>query len=354
MRAASRTPASDTFRQLSLTEPTSGFGEVFQYSNLMVAAGGYIAAAALHPGLEVGAAYDRAMRERLFKPLGMDDTTFDIPTAMRGNHAEPHGDDLDGRTRRASMAINNKIGPARPAGAVWTSPHDFSRYVLMELARGRNVQGERIVSEDNLLQRYAPQVLVGEDVQYGMGLFIDRHEGITVVHHGGDLLGYHSDMIWLPEFGVGATILTNSDSGVLLRGPFLRKLLELVFDGKPEADERLRLAALNRRAEAEKQRARLTLPVPRAVRDSLAPHYRSAELGGIRVQRQGGRVRFQFDDWSSDVALRKNEDGTESLVTVDPGVGGIEFVRTQDAGLRGLVLRDAQHEYRYTAVTPRR
>jgi CubicO group peptidase (beta-lactamase class C family) len=31
--------------------------------------------------------------------------------------------------------------------------------------------------------------------------------GIPVVHHGGDLAGYHSDMIWLPDHGVGAVIL---------------------------------------------------------------------------------------------------------------------------------------------------
>ena len=38
------TPASETFRQLAATEPTSGFGEVFQYNNLMASAAGYIAA----------------------------------------------------------------------------------------------------------------------------------------------------------------------------------------------------------------------------------------------------------------------------------------------------------------------
>jgi hypothetical protein len=36
------TPASTTFSQLASTEPASGFGETFQYNNLMAAAAGYI------------------------------------------------------------------------------------------------------------------------------------------------------------------------------------------------------------------------------------------------------------------------------------------------------------------------
>jgi hypothetical protein len=49
------------------------------------------------------------------------------------------------------------------------------------------------------------------------------------------------------------------------------------------------------------------------------------------------------------MALRKNEDGTQSYVTIDPGVGGIEFVRDDKAAKPTLILRDAQHEYRFEA-----
>ena len=237
--ASGKAAAATSFDQLSGMKPTSKFGEVFQYSNLMVAAGGYIAANALKPGREVGAAYDAAMQELLFGPLGMTSTTFDYARAIKGNHAMPHGDALDGCTRRASMDLNHTIIPGRPTGAVWTTPRDFSRWVLMELGKGRTPEGQQLNSEANWGARYTPQVMVGEDVTYGMGLMVDEQYGITVASHGGDMLGFHSNMIWLPEYGMGVTILTNSDAGVLLRGPLQRKLLEVVFDGKPEADERL-------------------------------------------------------------------------------------------------------------------
>ena len=348
--ADGKAPAKTTFDQLSGMKPTSKFGEVFQYSNLMVAAGGYIAANALKPGKEVGAAYDEAMQELLFAALGMKNTTFDYARVMKGNHAMPHGDALDGSTRRASMDLNYTIIPGRPAGAVWTTPRDFSRWVLMELGKGKTPEGKPLISEANWSARYAPQVMVSEDITYGMGLFVDKQYGITVASHGGDMLGFHSNMIWLPEHGIGVTILTNSDAGVLLRGPLQRKLLEVVFDGKPEADERLKISITNRLSQAAKTRELLTLPLPADAIKPLAAAYTSPELGKIKVSQHGRQVRFRFDHWSSEVALRRNEDGTQSYITIDPGIGGIELVRDDKAAKPTLILRDAQHEYRFVAA----
>jgi CubicO group peptidase (beta-lactamase class C family) len=347
--ASGKAPARTTFDQLGAMKPTSKFGEVFQYSNLMVGAGGYIAAAALRPGEELGAAYDKAMRELLFEPLGMKTTTFDFAQALRGDHAMPHSEAFDGSTRRASMDLNYTIVPARPAGAVWTSPREFSRWVLMELNRGKTPEGRPLISEANWAARYAPQVMVGEDLSYGMGLMVSQQYGITVVSHGGDMIGFHSNMIWLPEYGIGATILTNADAGVLLRGPLQRKLLELLFDGRPEADELLRVAIANHKAEMAKDRQELTLPVPAEAAQALVARYQSPELGSLEVSRQAGKLHFQFANWGSEVALHRNEDGTQSFVTIDPGIAGIELVRDDKATAPTLVLRDAQHEYRFVA-----
>src|SRR5262249_57851251 len=166
-------------------------------------------------------------------------TTFDFAKAMKANHASPHGFDVDGKTAVGKMDLNYAVVPVRPAGAWCTSPHDLARYVRLELARGKLPDGGQLVSAENLEARRRPQVLLGEDQSYGMGLMEDRTWGVDVVHHGGDLAGYHSDMMFLPEHGIGAVILTNSDPGVRLRRPLLRRLLEVVFDGRPEAAEDL-------------------------------------------------------------------------------------------------------------------
>ncbi len=338
------TPKSN-MELLGTMQPTSTFGQLFQYSNLMASAAGFIGGTLVYPKMELGAAYDKAMQRMVFDPLGMTRTTFDFKRAMATNHASPHADDLDGVPRVARMDLNYAVIPARPAGGVWTSSHDLSRYVMMELAKGKTADGKQLVSEENLLARRAPQVAVSEDVTYGMGLIVDTQWGIPVVHHGGDLAGYHSDMIWLPDQNVGAVILTNADAGPALRGPLLRRLLEVIFDGKPEAQATIDAAAVQIKASRAKERERLVIPADSAAGDKLSAHYSNASLGNIDVKHRGKDLVFDFGEWASRVASRKNDDGTISFITIDPTVIGFEFVVSERDGKPVLVTRDAQHEY---------
>ena len=339
------TPAS-SMALLGTMQPTSKFGEVFQYSNLMAAAAGYVGASLVAPRDELGKAYDDAMRDKVFRPLGMTNTTFDFKRALAADHASPHGEDVDGKTMISAMDLNYSFVPVRPAGGVWTSSRDLGRYVQMELADGKLPDGRTLVSKANLLARRAPQIPVGEDVSYGMGLFVDTHWGVTVVSHGGDLAGYHSNMIWLPDHGVGATILTNSDSGVLLRGPFLRKLLELLFDAADESDGMLKAAAEQREVTRKVERVRLVVPADPTETGKLAARYASTALGSLVVsKRSDGAVLFDFGEWQSEVASRRNDDGSISFITISPSLDGFEFVVAAAAGRRTLVMRDSQHEY---------
>ena len=345
------TPAS-SLSLLGTMQPTSRFGEVFQYSNLMAAAAGYLGGSRVAPGKELGAAYDEAMKAKVFAPLGMATTTFDFAQALRGDVAQPHGEDVDGKVVPARMDLNYSVVPVRPAGGVWTSARELAKYIEMELAKGLLPDGRRLVSEKNLLARYEPQVLVGEDITYGMALTVDRRWGVPVVHHGGDLAGYHSDMIWLPQHGVGAVILTNGDSGVGIRGPLLRRLLEVLFDGKPEAEQQLKVGAEQRLAAIAKDRERLVVPADPALAAKLAPRYASKELGSVTVSQVGGTTFFDIGEWKSAVASRKNDDGTISFITIDPTLAGFEFVVADQEGQRRFVMRDAQHEYLFTEEAP--
>ena len=82
---------------------------------------------------------------------------------------------------------------------------------------------------------------VSDNIWYGMGLMDDRRWGVSVIHHGGDLIGFHSDMIQFSSAQVGAVILTNADLGGDLRDSFSRRLVEVLYDGKPEAADDLLL-----------------------------------------------------------------------------------------------------------------
>jgi CubicO group peptidase (beta-lactamase class C family) len=343
------TPAS-SLALLATVKPTSKFGEVFQYSNLMASAAGYIAGHLEYPKLELGAAYDKAMQEEIFTPLGMRSTTFSMRRALQGNHASPHGEDVDGNIRVGSNAINYAIGPHRPAGGVWTSPHDFIRYVQLEVNRGRLPDGTVLVSEENLLARRIPQVRLGENATYGMGMVVDSTYGVPVVHHGGDLAGFHSDFLVLPEQGLGAVLLTNSDPGALMRHAFMRRLLEVIFDGKPEAADDVASLARVHKAELAKERERLVVPADGTAVHQLAARYKSPQLGGLVVRRRGSATVFDFGEWQSAMATRKNDDGSLSFFTIDPNKSGFEFVVAERSGKRALVIRDGQHEYAFVEV----
>jgi CubicO group peptidase (beta-lactamase class C family) len=340
------TPAS-SLASLGTMQPTSGFGEVFQYSNLMAAAAGYIAASVARPKQELGAAYDEVMRSKVFEPLGMTRTTFDFAAALSGNFASPHGSDVDGKTTPARMDMNYSVVPVRPAGGMWTSARDLSKYIQMELAVGWLPDGKQLVSKESLLERHKGHVQTGEDTTYGMGLVVSMQYGVKVVSHGGSLFGYKSDMIFLPDHGVGAVILTNSDTGAYLPGLFRRRLLEVLFDGKPEAIEHVKAQNAQRIATIAENRQRLMVPADPGEVHKLASGYSSPALGAFRVRMEDGVTIFDFGKWHSAVASRKNDDGTTSFISVDPTVNGFNFVVGERDGKRALIIRDAQHEYTF-------
>jgi CubicO group peptidase (beta-lactamase class C family) len=343
---ANATPES-ALATLGTMQPTSRFGEMFQYSNPMAAAAGYVAGHVLFPSMELGAAYDRAMAAEVFGPLGMTSTTFDFARALEGNHAASHSLDIDGRPALAAMGVNYSILPVRPAGGAWSSVTDMMKYVQMELAKGLLPGGTRYASEAVLKARQEPKVWIGRDDWYGMGLQVDLTYGTQVVHHGGSMIGYKSDMMWLPEHGVAAVVLTNGDPGFTIAGNFRRKLLEVLFDGKPEADNDLAAAAKAMKERIVAERKLLTVPPDAAEVAKLGSRYASAALGEIAVTK-AERAVFDFGEFKSEVASRKNPDGSVSFLTTIPGFDGLEFVVGSGSDKRTLVFRDAQHEYTFT------
>ncbi|WP_208113611.1 serine hydrolase domain-containing protein [Tahibacter aquaticus] len=339
--------AASMMQLLSTAQPTSEFGDIYQYSNLMAAAAGFFGGHVLYPRRELGAAYDAAMQQLVFGPLGMSATTADFRRALAGNHAAGHAPDIQGNVRIAGQGLNRAAISTRPSGNHWSNVRDLLRYVRMELANGLLPDGRRYIGEDVLLARREPQVTEGRDEYYGMGLKIDRQWGVPVIHHGGTAIGYRSDMIWLPDHGVGAVILINSDSGSLLRSLFRRRLLEVLFDGQPVALQELLSQAGKTQSAVAGQREQLSIPADAAAAGRLAPSYRSAELGRLDVRRKNGVTRFDFGGWSSEVATRPSKDGRLTFVTIAPGEDGFEFDVAERDGKRRLVVRDAQHEYEF-------
>jgi hypothetical protein len=127
-------------------------------------------------------------------------------------------------------------------------------------------------------------------------------------------------------------------------------LLEVVYDGKPEAAASVDASVTNYRTVIAKERARLTFPATEEEVTKLAAHYVNAQLGNVNVSRSGEHTVFAWDGGASRMATRKNDDGTISFINADPPLSGFEFVKSEKDGQRTLIVRDAQHEYVFVEV----
>jgi hypothetical protein len=217
----------------------------------------------------------------------------------------------------------------------------------MELTEGKLADGKTYIAKEPLLARRAKQVAIGKTGAYGMGLFVDTESDVTVVHHGGDVFGFHSDMMWLPEHGIGAVVLTNGDQGDAIRSLFRRRLLEVLFDGKPEAAANIAQRKKSFDQDIELAKKQLVIPADPAEVAKLAKLYTSGSLGSITVSKQGTTLVFDFGEFKSDMATKKNPDGTVSFITISPSLSGLAFLPGADG--KTLVMRDEQHEYVFTA-----
>jgi CubicO group peptidase (beta-lactamase class C family) len=333
---------------LATMRPTTAFGELYQYSNPLASAAGYIGARRIKPEGELGQAYDDVMRDKVFRPLGMNRTTFSFDEALRTDHASPHSWDRSLSNVPIDMALNHSMIPVRPAGGAWSSARDYARFVRLELARGRLPDGSTFVTERNLLARRVPQVRVAEEAWYGMGLSLEDLKGLRVISHGGSMFGYKSNFFVVPDAGIGGVVLTNADSGWSVTRAVMRRTLELIYDGKPEAEEDLLSAVRSARASMMGVQRDWKVPPDASRVKRLAGSYRNPALGELVVRAGQDEVVFQFGGWKSGMGTRVNRDGTTTFVTIDPGVRGFEFHAPAGAGaFTRLTLRDAQHTYEY-------
>ncbi|GAB2680551.1 serine hydrolase domain-containing protein [Aliiglaciecola aliphaticivorans] len=349
-------PTLMAVEDLANVEPTSEFGELYQYNNQMPAVAGYIAGHILYPDMEIGAAYDKAMQEFIFDPLQMKSTTLSFSTAIAGNIAKPHALGLDYELKEVlqtpEQGFNLTVIPYRPSGGAFSSSSDMLKYLANELTLGVTPEGERLFAEKPLLERRQPGVSSGKDKYYGMGLSTKKIAGVEIIEHGGSMAGYKSQFIVIPSANVAAVILTNSDEGYYLASAFQRKLIELLYDAPSKAAEEVEVFALEQQKGIAARLNEIDLPGDATILANLAKHYESDILGELSITQVGGQTIFDPGVWTSTVTTKTSSDGKHSIVMTNPAIFGLELVIGQnDAGKRTLTLIDMQHSYVFTEVS---
>jgi CubicO group peptidase (beta-lactamase class C family) len=331
-------------------KPTTGFGETFQYSNLMVAAGGFAAAHAFAPKRSLADAYAAAMRARIFAPIGMRDTTVDFAVVAKAEHASPHALAIDGTPHLLPLAIERAVLPIAPAGAVWTDLRDFERFALTELDQGVAPGGKRVVSAANVLERRRVRVRSGSDDGYGLGLDVSTYHGLANIGHDGGAFGFGTTMFLVPDQRAGLLILTNiRNGGGYQQLPFnaavQRKIIEEMFDGARDlARAQVVYYAAQKRAAAEAAAKGLERTPDAAWVASLAGTYTNPSLGTVVLR----GATFDAGEWQTRFGRRTDDDGTVKLVFLDPPFAGGAIVVAGDAAHPTLVVQDDQIRYVFT------
>lgn len=345
--------AEDVIESLETFEFFTDFGEAFQYSNQLVATAGYAAAAAA--GGEYGNLYDRyveEMNERVFEPTGMVSTTIPFTeVTATDNYALPHYVTPDFTYAELSLELERFVIPVAPAGAPWSNVLDMGRYLITELNAGVAPDGTRIVSAAALATTWEPQIGVTAQASYGLGWFVDEYKGQLLLHHGGNTVGFTSDLAFLPEADLGISILTNGGMSNFFNEAVRQRLFELVFAQESEAAAQAELLYTYRRNEILGSLENLQEIDPATVEPYLG-RYTNPALGEIELRLEDGSFLLDAGRFATELRAQPDETGAiESYVTYSPPFIGLPVqLAENEAGETTVVLGTGTTEYEFTPV----
>ncbi len=332
-------------------KPTTKLGETFQYSNGMVAASGYIAGHCVYPDMVFDKAYQTVMKKYLFDLLGMQSTTFDFEKSTRENHADPYNRDVHYQV----MQIEEDplfYKPKLPSGGAWSNVVDMNQYLLFELNKGINSQGQRIISEQNLLKRRIPQIKISEGKNYGLGFVIETSCGITMIYHGGSVNGFGSYLFFLPEYDIGCIILTNMTGyfSTLFMQSVTRKLMEILFDGKSQAESMFNFGLEKEKIEYEKMIQEVDFNPSASWISQLIGSYSNAQRGLLIIRPTKNGIELDARLWKADLVAVKKSDGSLKLMVANGPCVGISVTPQENNGQMELVIDEGQQKQVFKRV----
>ncbi len=262
-----------------------------------------------------GMSYDKFLRTRIFQPLGMDDTRFNSDALKPGDnvatgHAKADFKDLQPAPR---MTWSNVAG----AGGIYSSVHDMSKWVAMQLAGGRytdrNGVSQQLFSADSQRQMWSlvtpipvpePKVAALKAVKpnfygYGEGWFVADYRGQKLVWHTGGWPGMVSRVTLVPEHKLGVVVLTSQEVGAAFNA-ITYQVLDAYLNA-PDADW---LAAYGQAVGQSQDNADAHWRKLQAGRDAssgpslpladYAVTLRDPWYGDVAIRQEGGKLVLRF------------------------------------------------------------
>ena len=191
-----------------------------------------------------GRPWAESVRERIFKPLGMNATSATIDNDIRARTAKNYSafrDDAPypryGQLAQAANFIFEKA-----SGSIASTPEDMGRY-MHALVNG----GAKIASPQAFAAFSTPHILAeefGPKAQYGYGIAVDTLDGHKVLRHTGGMVSFMSAMQIDLDGGFGCFASINAQQGYRPNpvAQYALKLMRATAEGKnvpaaPEPDD---------------------------------------------------------------------------------------------------------------------
>jgi CubicO group peptidase (beta-lactamase class C family) len=161
-----------------------------------------------------GEPFPALMQRLVLDPIGMTNSTFDqpLPAAKRGQEAAAYR--ADGKMVEGRWHIYPEMAPA----GLWTTPTDLLKWA-MEITAAKAGKSTKV-----LTQKAATDMLTVQKEPAGIGPMLHGSGRAFYFEHGGANEGYRAQVMYFPELGQGAAVMTNSDAGGALAQEILYSL----------------------------------------------------------------------------------------------------------------------------------
>lgn len=159
----------------------------------------------------------QAVGDRIFAPLGMDDTLFFVGGTVLENRAVGHARGRDGETL---MRVTGEPS-AYAGGGIYTSALDLLKF-------DQALYGNSLLDEEHKAMMFTP---VGPDEAAAYGWFVVPYGGTTVVMHSGGSGGFGTEFRRYPEEGYTLIVQSNwAGAGFELTNAIEALLLGLPYE----------------------------------------------------------------------------------------------------------------------------
>jgi CubicO group peptidase (beta-lactamase class C family) len=221
-------------QRIQYMEPSAGLRERWQYNNFMFFAQGVVAEKI------TGKKWEDNVREKLFAPLGMNNSFFSVDDMAKNADASlGYGLKNDSIIKKLDYYNIDAMGPA---GSINSSVNDMAKWVTAWINNGK-YEGKQIIPETHRSEAITSQMAMGggtpdketPDVyfsNYGFGWMLSSYRGHYRVEHGGNIDGFSASTSFFPSDSVGIIVLTNQNSSSvpsIVRNLIADRMLKLKY-----------------------------------------------------------------------------------------------------------------------------